>query len=156
MEYKASAEVDTINATTNISTTPKAEETTVRINDQMIGNDDTKRTTDVTAKLGDGDVTKIAINPMHPSVHPPNQGHEQKVAEREGENGRCIIYHSILCSNDENVASNLVILAVMNSSFSFFFSISFTGPNTRSIEVYYSHAVDTIIGFIYRMFIHDG
>lgn len=91
-----------------MSTTPKAEETTVRITDQTIGNDDTKRTTDV-AKLGDDDVRKIAINPLHPSVHPPNQGHEQKVAEGEGENGRCIIYHSILCSNDENVPSNLVI-----------------------------------------------
>lgn len=114
MEYKAtsaSTEVDTINATTNMSTTPKAEETTVRINDQMIGNDDTKRTMDVTAKLGDGDVRKIAINPLHPSVHPQKQGHEQKVAEREGENGRCIIYHSILCSNDENVPSNLVVLS---------------------------------------------
>ncbi|XP_050596291.1 serine protease nudel isoform X2 [Bombus affinis] len=91
MEYKATnafTEVDTINATINMSTTSKAEETTVRIKDQMIGNDDTKRTTDVTPKLGDGDVTKITISPLHPSVHPPNQGHEQKVAEREGENAK--------------------------------------------------------------------
>lgn len=43
----------------------------------------------------------------------------------------------------------------MNSFFFFFLSISFTGPNTRSIEVYYLHAVDTIIRFIYRTFIHD-
>lgn len=112
MEYKATnafTEVDTINATINMSTTSKAEETTVRIKNQMIGNDDTKRTTDVTPKLDDGDVTKITISPLHPSVHPPNQGHEQKVAEREGENGKCIIYRFILCSNDENVPSNLVV-----------------------------------------------
>ncbi|XP_076761416.1 serine protease nudel [Xylocopa sonorina] len=81
----ASAEADMINATTSALITEIAEGTTARISRI----DDTGRTAvalNVTAKLDEGDVTEMASDAVHPSLHPSGQGHGE-LNGLGGENG---------------------------------------------------------------------
>lgn len=92
-EYESnSTEAEVINATTSAST--KTEEATGGT-DGIDDGTQTMVTVNVTAEPHGGNVTEIANTTVHPSVHPSGQGHgEQGQAEREGENGKCIIYYS--------------------------------------------------------------
>ncbi|KAF3426627.1 hypothetical protein E2986_01079 [Frieseomelitta varia] len=79
-------EATVINARTSIQTTPKAEDTTTRMDEQTIGIGDTNRsvvTVNVTAKPDDNNVTKITIDPVHHSVHTLSQGQQPLMNEQK-------------------------------------------------------------------------
>ena len=105
-----------INARTSIPTTPKAEDTTTRMNEQTIGIDDTNRsvvTVNVTAKPDDDNVTKITIDPVHHSVHASSQGQQPLMNEQEETQGeipitnRCVILTFL--------PTNILILKLQNT-----------------------------------------
>ena len=83
-------EAAVINARTTIQTTPKAEDTTTRMDEQTIGIGDTNRsvvTVNVTAKPDNDNVTKITIDPVHHSVHTSSQGQQSLMNEQKETQG---------------------------------------------------------------------
>lgn len=95
-EHKSiSTETEPINATTSASATSKAEEATTQTN-RIDDTDQTTITMNVTIELDGDNATEIANGTLHPSMHPSDQGHgDWNASEREGENGRCIIYYFV-------------------------------------------------------------